>query len=97
MPFYCRYSMYDLQSLLTVKLQWKFPCVIAWRVMHPVCLVTVCLSVEWLLCPRLVSVCQSLCPLSVLLCFQPEHWALSHDLNGCRGCECDIGGALDNQ
>uniref|UniRef100_A0A3Q3G6X1 Laminin subunit beta-2 n=1 Tax=Labrus bergylta TaxID=56723 RepID=A0A3Q3G6X1_9LABR len=26
----------------------------------------------------------------------PEHWALSHDLNGCRGCECDIGGALDN-
>ncbi|KAI9531300.1 Laminin subunit beta-1 [Dissostichus eleginoides] len=27
----------------------------------------------------------------------PEHWALSHDLNGCRGCECDIGGAHDNQ
>uniref|UniRef100_A0AAQ4RGT9 Laminin, beta 2 (laminin S) n=1 Tax=Gasterosteus aculeatus aculeatus TaxID=481459 RepID=A0AAQ4RGT9_GASAC len=26
----------------------------------------------------------------------PEHWALSHDLNGCRGCECDVGGALDN-
>uniref|UniRef100_A0A8C2XM76 Laminin, beta 2 (laminin S) n=1 Tax=Cyclopterus lumpus TaxID=8103 RepID=A0A8C2XM76_CYCLU len=26
----------------------------------------------------------------------PEHWALSHDLNGCRGCACDIGGALDN-
>uniref|UniRef100_A0A4W6G1Q8 Laminin, beta 2 (laminin S) n=1 Tax=Lates calcarifer TaxID=8187 RepID=A0A4W6G1Q8_LATCA len=26
----------------------------------------------------------------------PEHWALSHDLNGCRSCECDIGGALDN-
>uniref|UniRef100_A0A665X2E4 Laminin subunit beta-2-like n=1 Tax=Echeneis naucrates TaxID=173247 RepID=A0A665X2E4_ECHNA len=26
----------------------------------------------------------------------PEHWALSHDLNGCRGCECDIGGSLDN-
>uniref|UniRef100_A0A7N6BW38 Laminin, beta 2 (laminin S) n=1 Tax=Anabas testudineus TaxID=64144 RepID=A0A7N6BW38_ANATE len=25
-----------------------------------------------------------------------EHWALSHDVNGCRGCECDIGGALDN-
>ncbi|KAK7883977.1 hypothetical protein WMY93_027100 [Mugilogobius chulae] len=26
----------------------------------------------------------------------PEHWALSHDLNGCRSCECDVGGALDN-
>ncbi|XP_068108744.1 laminin subunit beta-2 isoform X3 [Hyperolius riggenbachi] len=27
----------------------------------------------------------------------PEYWALSHDLQGCRSCDCDIGGAWDNQ
>ena len=75
-------NSYGSHTVMTVKLLWKFPSV------HTVIACdTSCLSGANRLSPR---------P-SVLLCFQSEHWALSHDLNGCRGCECDIGGALDNQ
>uniref|UniRef100_A0A8C1IFF7 Laminin, beta 2 (laminin S) n=1 Tax=Cyprinus carpio TaxID=7962 RepID=A0A8C1IFF7_CYPCA len=30
-------------------------------------------------------------------CLVRRHWALSHDAGGCRGCDCDVGGASDNQ
>ncbi len=36
-------------------------------------------------------------PLFYVHFLQPENWALSHDANGCRGCDCDVGGATDNQ
>lgn len=77
-----QYVQYDSHSFMTVNVQ-PSQSIIAWKMMHLVCLYLLYLSIP--------------CPLAVLLCFQPEHWALSHDANGCRGCECDIGGALDNQ
>lgn len=34
--------------------------------------------------------------LDVPRCLQPEHYGLSDDLEGCKPCDCDIGGAYAN-
>ena len=33
----------------------------------------------------------------VLVCVQAGYWGMSDDLQGCKPCDCDVGGAVDDR